>query len=295
MGDEVRPVIVNGPGDPSPPPSRGVLDIATSPQPTSYPDINALLLELVSSVRTILRNRFIGMYLHGSLAIGDFMPDRSDIDFLVVTDGELSDGLVAALHEIHARIATGDSPWAKELEGSYIPRDALRRHDPANARHPHIEQGGSLRVEQHDSDWVVQRHVLREHGVTLAGPPLHSLIDPIGPDALRRALVELTRSWWAPMVNDPTRLLRRGYQAYAVLTMGRILYTLEHGTVVSKPVAARWARQALGQRWSALLDRALAGPGDDDGDALDDEALKETQRFIQYASEQCRRWSPNRA
>jgi hypothetical protein len=42
------------------------------------------------------------------------------------------------------------------------------------------------------------------------------------------------------------------YQAYAILTMCRALYTLQHGTVVSKSVAARWAQEVLGERWAAL-------------------------------------------
>ncbi len=49
---------------------------------------------------------------------------------------------------MHARIFAGDSPWAVELDGAYIPRDALRRHDPARDRHPHLERGSAtLAVE----------------------------------------------------------------------------------------------------------------------------------------------------
>jgi hypothetical protein len=57
---------------------------------TPYPQINAVLQELLSGVRAILGRRLVGMYLDGSLGIGDFDPDKSDLDFVVVTDGELS-------------------------------------------------------------------------------------------------------------------------------------------------------------------------------------------------------------
>ncbi|MHB8757047.1 MAG: nucleotidyltransferase domain-containing protein [Bacillota bacterium] len=73
-------------------------------QPTPYPDVNALLSELLSSLRGILGDRFVGLYLHGSLAAGDFVPGRSDIDFLVVTDGDLSDEVVAVLKAMHERL-----------------------------------------------------------------------------------------------------------------------------------------------------------------------------------------------
>ena len=58
-------------------------------RPTPYPSVNAILGMLLSGAQEILGNRFTGLYLYGSLSSGDFDPERSDIDFLVVTDGEL--------------------------------------------------------------------------------------------------------------------------------------------------------------------------------------------------------------
>jgi hypothetical protein len=57
--------------------------------PTPYSDVNAVLDGLLSGVKQILGPRFVGMYLGGSLATGDFDPLRSDIDFLVVTTEDL--------------------------------------------------------------------------------------------------------------------------------------------------------------------------------------------------------------
>ncbi len=248
-----------------------------SAHPTPYPDVNAVLREILSEAQTILGDHFIGMVVHGSLAAGDFDPQRSDIDFVVVTADDLPDERLAALEAMHARIAASGSKWATELEGSYIPQPALRRHDPARARHPRIERGTGerLRVQPHDSDWVIQRHILREHGVVMAGPAPHTLIDPIHPDDLRRAVLMLLRGWWAPMIHDPVRLRHTGYQSYAILTLCRMLYTLQQGVVVSKPVAARWAQAALEERWSALIERALVWEVQRDD-------VNETQDFIRY-------------
>lgn len=247
--------------------------------PTPYTDVNAVLRQLLDGALDILGERFVGMYLYGSLAAGDFAPDNSDIDFVVVTDDDLTDELFQALKKMHGRIAAGVSKWATELEGSYIPRRALLRYNPQDARHPHIDRGrsGGLNVEQHDSDWVVQRYVLRERGVVLAGPAIETLIDPISPDELCQALRELLRSWWSPMLTDPARLRSPGYRCYAVLTMCRMLYTFQHGTVASKPVAARWALKTIERRWAELIRHALAWPCATPPDNLD-----ETLDFIRY-------------
>jgi predicted nucleotidyltransferase len=251
--------------------------------PTPYRDVNELLRQLLSSVQAILKHRFAGMYLYGSLALGDFALDKSDIDFVVVTDDDLSDESFLALKEMHARIATGESKWARELEGSYIPRRALRRYDPQDARHPHIDRGDapSLTIEPHESDWVIQRYVLRAHGVALAGPPIQTLIDPVSPSGLRQAIWELLHGWWAPMPACRAALENSvfGYRCYAVLTMCRMLYTLAHGTVVSKPMAARWAQETIERRWTPLIRDALAwSPAAAPN-------LEETLAFIRYTCE----------
>ena len=54
-------------------------------------------------------------------------------------------------------------------------------------------------------------------------------------------------------------LAERGseYHAYAVISMCRVLHGLQHGTIVSKPVAARLA-QANYPEWQLLIAQALA-------------------------------------
>ncbi len=53
--------------------------------PTPYADVNAVLSDFLARIRLILGDRFRGMYLDGSLALGDFNPQSSDIDFVVTT------------------------------------------------------------------------------------------------------------------------------------------------------------------------------------------------------------------
>src|SRR5689334_4701735 len=145
--------------------------------PTPYTEVNVVLDALLAGVRRILGPDLQGVYLYGSLAVGDFTPHRSDIDVVVVTAGALTDEQAAALQALHTDLAARWVPWGAELEVSYIPQPALRRYDPATARYPSIQRGETLVVEQHDLGGIIQRHVLREHGITLAGPPIREQID----------------------------------------------------------------------------------------------------------------------
>jgi predicted nucleotidyltransferase len=222
------------------------------------PKVNAVLDRLLSDVQSVLGDRFVGLYFYGSLSSGDFDPGSSDIDFLVLTEGELPPERVSALDAMHTRLWAGGSEWAAKLEGVYMPREAIRRFDPDDGLFPCVNEGKFYLAKQ-GSDWIIQRHILREKGVRLAGPDIRPLIDPVGADELRGSARSVLREWWAPMIHNPGWLLGRDdYQVFAVLSMCRVMFTLEKGEVASKPVSARWMRDAFDGRWRELIDQALA-------------------------------------
>jgi predicted nucleotidyltransferase len=230
-----------------------------------HPDIDVLLDKFSMEGKAILGRRLVGIYLHGSLAYGDFNPHTSDIDFLVVTDKPLPEETFFALKGMHASLFASGLAWSQKLEGAYIPKDDLRRHDPAHAPVPWLGVDGHFALETLGSDWILQRWILREKGVVISGPPLAGLIDPVSPQDLRQAVRENLQEWWSPPFPSPQRFLSREYQAYAILTMCRSLYMLDHGRVASKPAAARWAMQALGEPWHTLISWAVTpSPGVED-------------------------------
>lgn len=253
---------------------------------TPFAEVNGLLEAVLSGAQRALGHCFAGMYLHGSLAAGDFDPERSDIDFLVATADPLPADRVAALGAMHAAIATSELAWATNYEGSYIPLQALRRHDPSDSIHPAVRVDGSFGLDHHGNEWIIQRHLIRERGIVLAGPAPQTLVDPISPDQLRQAARGTLRDWWAPQLRDPFRLKNSEYQAYGVLTMCRALYTIECGAVGSKPQAAAWVNGRLGHRWGGLIDAALSWRH---GVRLDH--LDEVLHFIQYTLERAEGWS----
>ncbi|UCC53955.1 MAG: nucleotidyltransferase domain-containing protein [Anaerolineaceae bacterium] len=119
--------------------------------PTVYPNVNAILIRLLHEAQTLIGDSFLGMYLYGSLAAGDFDPQTSDIDFLIVTTSELEDETFRALQAVHDRLATADARWGPELEGSYIPVNALRRYDTAyNPARNHCFQTGRCPLGERD-------------------------------------------------------------------------------------------------------------------------------------------------
>lgn len=225
--------------------------------PTPFPDVNSLLDKLLSGVHNILEDNFVGLYLYGSLASGDFDLERSDVDFLVVTREAISSEKFSALEAMHERLANSELNLAKKLEGCYIPRADIRRHISGKAEYPTLNEG-KFYLSGLGSDWIIQRHIIREQGVIIAGTPPRDLIDAVESSDLKRAVIGVLNEWWSPMLQHPAWINSDEYQAYAVLTMCRALFTIENGTIASKPVSARWALETLIEHWKDLIEKALS-------------------------------------
>lgn len=264
------------------------MDLKLNPTPTVYADLNAVLHELVTTTQAILGDNFCGAYLQGSFAVGD-ADVYSDVDFVIVTHDAITGTQVAALGAMHARFPTLDVDWAKHLEGSYFSMDALRRVDLARAPYLFVDNGSpNLEWSNHDNTAVV-RWVLRNHGITLAGPEPASFVDEVTAgdlrEEVRRALLERTRDLRAQQ-EAPDGAWSAWLQPYVVLTYCRILHTLATGRVESKRAAGQWALSALDGRWERLIQQAL----DDRPDPwlrvhrpADPARVGETWDFIEHA------------
>lgn len=227
-----------------------------SVQPTPHQAVNDLLEKLLSGAQSVLENNFAGLYLYGSLASGDFDRQKSDIDFLVVTFDEISDEGIRSLKAMHENLWQSGGKLAAKLEGSYVPLEDLRRYESNEKEYPSVNEG-KFYLGRHDSDWIIQSHILREQAVAIAGAPLENSIDQVQPDDLRRAVADLLNEWWSPMLENPAFIKNSEYETYTVLTMCRALFTLEHGTIASKSASARWAQDALDESWTELIEQSL--------------------------------------
>jgi len=250
--------------------------------PTPYPGVNKVLNLLLRETQKVLGPQFVGMVLYGSLSSGDFDPASSDIDFLVITADLLDEQTINVLGEMHSRIWDSGLKWAAKLEGSYLPRGDLPRYEKTGVGYPTVNEG-KFYVAPHGSDWIIQRHIIRDEGLVLAGPNPKTMIDLVSPEEIRGAVTGILREWWFPMLDNPDWLKERGkeYYAYAILTMCRSLHALEHGTIVSKPAAANWTQQELGGKWSQVIKEALVMQSGEENFNLYNHALE----LIRYTME----------
>jgi RimJ/RimL family protein N-acetyltransferase/predicted nucleotidyltransferase len=252
------------------------------PEPTLFPDLNAVLDEFVASVRAILGKNLCGAYLQGSFALGD-ADEHSDVDFIVVTHEEVSATQLAELQAMHERLYALESPWAQHLEGSYIRRQSSARSTRR------VRRTGSSTTERPSSSGTTTatpRSCAARCESTVScspGPEPRALVAPVSAVDLRSDVHKALREW-ADWLSDNT--LRRRAQGLLVLTICRMLHTVERGDVSSKREAGEWALGALDPSWSRLIQDALddrPDPWNKVRQPADPEALDQTLAFLDHA------------
>lgn len=261
-----------------------IKDMIVNKEPTSEPQLNAVLHEFVTRAATILGQNFVAAYLQGSLASGGW-DKHSDVDFLVVTEHDLTPAEVSAINAMHAEIYKMDTRWAKHLDGSYISRTLVKQEDPTHTPIYYLDNGRTeVTLSPHDNTLVVRWMVL-ENGVTLAGPPPQELIDPVSADSLRREVRQTMHDWGEEILTGKYQLDNRWAQPFAVIMYCRMLQTLESGRIHSKQAGYEWAIQNLNPQWHPLIERAWAerpSPGWKYSQAADTAEQQLTLDFIQY-------------
>ena len=217
-------------------------------------EVPLVLGALLAGIQTVLNDNLLGMYLRGSLAMGDFDARTSDIDYVVVTQQHVGDQEFARLAAMHAKLAQLPNRYAQHVEGSYLDRTAVLRFRPAKY-HPTLYRGEPLVWSEHGANWLLERWVVREKGVVLCGPPPSSLMDPISVQELQMAVRKRLRDWgaWANQPDDPDWLLPQSHQAYVIETMCRALSTLDMGVLLSKRQAVAWAIHYLAEPWRSTV------------------------------------------
>ena len=209
-------------------------------------DPEAWAQALTRAVGALLKARLSGAYLHGSGALGGFVPGRSDIDLLLVVDrplaGPAARALAATLTCVPACPGSG-------LECSVLTREQAK--DPAGGRFElHVCTGVGAKVVEGrghagDPDLVLHSVVVRAAGVTLAGPPPVEVFGTVSDHiVLSRLGDELA---WA-LDNAPT--------AYGVLNACRAGLWVEERRVASKIDGGEWGLRRY-PSWEAVINQAL--------------------------------------
>lgn len=196
------------------------------------------LEEIAQKVETILSNNFIGFYVSGSLTMGAWNPETSDIDFLVITEQPTSQAENLALQKVHEEIV-GDSV-ARKLEGEYISLNDLQEMNFSIIT-PTVKEGVFVADNQCQlsADNVL---CLIETGKVISGKPIQDLGLSVSGEQFKDAVYQMLQEDLEEVEtanNFKDRL-------YLLVNALRSIYSLRTGKLPTKISAVESAENILG-------------------------------------------------
>jgi streptomycin 3"-adenylyltransferase len=213
---------------------------------------------LVEGLYQALGDELLGVYLHGSLAMGCFNPLRSDVDLLAVT----ANHLMPAVRPRLARLLLRLSGVPNAIELSVVSRAALQPW-----RHPapyefHYSEDWRDRTQAHldhntwpeaadaptDPDLAAHMATTLKRGVGLWGLPVADVFPPIPPaDYLDSILADFRWSRDLLGINP----------VYFVLNACRVRAYLDGEQILSKDEGGEWGLRHLPAEYAAVIRQAL--------------------------------------
>lgn len=224
--------------------------------------LHPLFQDYIDLVDRELPDRISACYLEGSLALGGFDPQLSDIDFVAVLNGKATLGDFESIQNIHKMIEGRYSRW--KFEGRYLQPEDLGRSDAEVEPFPNYHDGKLSWSTQFGLSSITW-WILKNRGIAVFGPPPQAFGYSIDMELLIQKQLENLNSYWASWTKKPLRILTLlsdwGIQ-WAVLGVLRPFYTLHEREMTTKIKAGEYALEHLPERWHAIIREAIALRGD---------------------------------
>lgn len=237
-------------------------------------------------MQATLGTDLVGVYQYGSVISGGFDPSLSDLDLVVVTEPAIETIEFNVLRGAVDRLKAREPDWADRLDLAFIGQERLASFR-AGGPLVSISHDESLHVDPDASDWLQTWFLIRDADRPLLGPSATSLVPPI---EIREFLlgVALDVDHFVAAVRDEPR---SGSVAYRLLTLCRILRSLESGALCTKQDGADWTAARFPE-WAAVIQVAWDVRSSDGAREFSREERAEVGRLLEQLAEHIRRTGP---
>lgn len=217
-----------------------------------------LMNNLTSDFISVLGNKLVGIYIHGSIAFGCFRWECSDVDFLAVVSQPLSmDEKAALVRRILARVPEAPE---KGIEMSVVTEAVCRDFVYPTPYELHFSNGHldayRADVEGHcqrlcgaDPDLAGHFAVTRAKGIAWHGRPIGEVFGEVPREALLASIrSDIMDAQDEGIGENPV---------YYVLNLCRVIACQEQELLLSKKEGGEWGIQNLPQDHRPVIQSAL--------------------------------------
>jgi predicted nucleotidyltransferase len=209
---------------------------------TSSQNVKNTITNLQKEVTNIIDDELVGVYLHGSLAMGGFNPKTSDIDILVVTGQPINEETKKELAAFLLKFSSNPYP----VEISFLHKGHLKVWQHPCEFDFHYSEFWRERYEEDliagtfrwingeiktDADLAAHITILNNRGICLAGRPIREVFPLVPESDYISSIVGDFKDCIEKIAEDPV---------YCTLNMVRVFWYLEKGVISSKQKAGEW-------------------------------------------------------
>ena len=190
---------------------------------------------MVHEITAVMDGRVYGIWLYGSAVLDDCRLGWSDIDFVVLTDGEISGPQAQSLLTLRQKMLNDEphNPYYRSFEGVIADKDEYSRG--SFRRLVYWGTSGQRITDRYVPD-AFSRFELARYGKTVYGG--NPWILP-APD--REELVKAVRAHYETIRKYAVQTDETLYSCGWLLDIARCIYTLRYNDVIAKTQAGTWA------------------------------------------------------
>ena len=216
-----------------------------------------ILDKIVNTSKQIFGEELTGIYLHGSLAMGCFHPDKSDIDLILVIKDSVSDGQKRRLMDILVEL--NETGPRKGLEFSMVTEEACRSREYPTPFELHFSpthlawyrsdpEDYIKKMKGTDPDLSAHFMIIRHYGIVLYGRPVEEVFDEVPREFYLKSICSDIESSGEEILENPL---------YVILNLCRVLGYAEECLILSKKTGGEWGLANVPAAFAPLLREAL--------------------------------------
>jgi predicted nucleotidyltransferase len=199
-------------------------------------EIKNYLDKILTVFKDELKDNLVGVYVHGSLAMGCFNPERSDVDLLVICENEVSTSTKKSIIQKLLTITKGNR---NQLEMSIVLKRYVKEFVHPTPFELHYFHPEYLKDEDFicggdgfaDPDLAGHFTVTYHRGIKLMGPEIKDLFAPVDQEFYLDSIFNDIQDAPSEITGNPV---------YFTLNLCRVLYFLKEGKVASKREGGEW-------------------------------------------------------
>ena len=250
-------------------------------------NINELMVEVNKWIKEILKDNYVGVYFHGSLRLGSFNPNKSDLDFIIVVKNKLD-------------YKTKEQIWDKMLENKKLfPKKGFEfsvvlEENCKNIKHPipYELHGSESWIDRYkkdktlvinddykvDPDLASHFNVINVPNESMDfGKPSNEVFAKVPKEYIIDSNYRDTLECVDEITNNPV---------YCILNLCRFYALIKDDLTLSKYDGGKWALENMNSKYNEVIKKAMNDYLSDTNNKYDKEELKEfAQKAIEYINE----------